>query len=458
MSQVIPINQLVDEQKIGWFNIKVLFWCFLAMFADGFDITAMSFAAPELSRLWTIDPAAFGPVFSASLFGILFGAPLLGFVGDRYGRKVTIISGCLIYGFSTLAVIWASSLDQIFVLRFITGIGIGGLMPNTIALNAELSPKRFRARLIVLMFMGVTLGSSTPGFVSAWLMPAYGWQVIFLLGGLIPILIALCLLFVLPESVKYLATQPRRHAQLVRTARIMRPDLSIAGDTSFVNPLEMATDISSTRDLFKGGLALITPLLWICFATSLMANYFLNSWMPLLFENNGIPADEAALTSSLYHLGGTFGGLLISMLLDRFGFAIIALLFVIAGPAIAMVGSEGLSHGGLAFFAALSGFAVLGSQFGNNASAGLLYPTNCRSKGVGLALAIARFGAIIGPLAGGILIGMGLPMQTLFVAAAIPMVIGVIAASLLARICYKRFDGFQLDDIPALPKTVQAPA
>ena len=205
MAQTLHVEQLVDEQRLGWFNLNLFLWSFLAMFGDGYDITAMAFAAPELVRDWGLHPASLGPAFSASLVGILFGAPLLGYVGDRHGRKPAIIAGCLIYGLCTLAIMWSSSLHQIIVLRFLTGLGIGGLMPNTISLNAELSPRRLRATLTVLMFTGITLGSGAPSLVAAWLVPRYGWEVLFLVGGAVPLLVAVGLYLALPESIKYLA-------------------------------------------------------------------------------------------------------------------------------------------------------------------------------------------------------------------------------------------------------------
>ena len=163
MSQPLRVEQLVDEQSIGRFNVQLLIWSFLAMFADGYDLSAMPFAAPSLVREWHLQAAVFGPVFSASLSGILFGAPLMGWVGDRFGRRIAISAGCVLYGLSTLAMVFAHSSGADVRLRVITGIGLGGLMPNTIALSSELSPKRWRATLVVLMFTGITLGSGTPG-------------------------------------------------------------------------------------------------------------------------------------------------------------------------------------------------------------------------------------------------------------------------------------------------------
>jgi MFS transporter, AAHS family, 4-hydroxybenzoate transporter len=452
LGQTIRIDDLVDGQKIRGFNLNLLFWSFLAMFADGYDISVMPFAMPTLSKLWHVDAGLQGWALTASLIGILAGSPLLGYIGDRYGRKAAIVLGSVIYGVTTLTVIWQHGYWVTIALRFCTGIGIGGLMPNTIALNSELSPKRLRATLVVLMFTGVTLGSSAPGFISAWVLPTFGWKVLFLVGGSVPLLVAVCLYFALPESVKFLGGRPERRAELLSIARRMRPDLAIGEDAQFESPVSptLQSGALGVGDILGPGFRLITPLLWVCFVTTLMTNYFLNSWMPLLFNNVGLTPEKAALASSLYHIGGTVGGLLISVLLDQFGFVVIAVLFVCAAPAIAAIGSSSMSYAALAPLAAVAGLCVLGGQFGNNAAAGLLYPTRFRSKGVGWALGIGRFGAIVGPLLGGHLIKLHLPMRQLFLAAAMPMLIGAVAAVILVRLCYVRLGALRLGDVPVL--------
>jgi MFS transporter, AAHS family, 4-hydroxybenzoate transporter len=451
LSQVVQIDDLVDGQRIGRFNVNLLFWSFLAMFADGYDIGALSFAQPALERLWHVPKAAFGPASSASLFGILFGAPLLGIIGDRYGRKTAIILGSLIYGASSIAVVATHNIEQVIALRFVTGIGLGGLMPNTIALNSELAPKRLRATLITLMFVGITLGSSAPGLIAYALMPRYGWRVLFLIGGLAPLAVTACLPRAMPESVKFLAVRAGRGRQLLATARKMRPDLALADDVHFALPAETAAEVQvgALRKLFAGGLAWITPLLWLCFGTALMSNYFLNSFLPLIFRDSGMPAGKAALAATLYHVGGTVGGLLMSVLLDRFGFVVIAALFAVAAPAIWALGVVPTTFLALAPLAGAAGLAVLGAQFGNNAAAGLLYPTPVRAKGVGWALGIGRFGAVVGPLVGAQLLAMNLPLRQLFLAAAAPMLVGAVAAAVLVRLCYARLGGLRLGDVPA---------
>lgn len=445
----IKIEQLIDDQKLGRFNVNLLVWSFLAMFADGYEITAMAFAAPELVRIWGVEPASLGPVFSASLFGIFFGAPLLGYVGDRYGRKTAIVIGCLICGLSTLAMVFASNLQQLFVLRILTGIGIGGLMPNTVSLTSELSPKRFRAMLIVLMFTGITLGGGTPSVVAAWLVPQFGWQVLFLIGGIVPLVIAACVALFLPESIKFLALRPDRREELVRIARKVRPDVSISESAIFEFQQLMPGKGIGLRQVFSQGLQWITPLLWFCFGMTLMANYFLNSWMPVLFVEMGLPPGEAALASGLYHVGGTLGGLLISVLIDRFGFVVIAALLLLGGPVVAGIGIESLPYTALLALSLAAGICVLGAQFGNNAAAGLLYPTEIRAKAVGWAFSMGRFGSILGPLVGGMLLARAWPLSDLFLAAAVPLVVAAVAAMIMTRICFVRFRGLPLDDTPA---------
>lgn len=449
MGQAYDVDRLVDEQEIDRFNVLIVAWSFLAMLADGYEITAMAFAAPELVREWGIESTALGMVFSASLFGILFGAPALGFVGDRYGRRVAILAGLCICGLSTLAMVFAQSVDHLFVLRFLAGVGIGGLMPNTIALTSESSPRRYRAMMIVLMFVGITVGSGSPSIIAATLVPAYGWQVLFLIGGVVPLAIAICIAVVLPESIKFLAARGDRDEQVLRVARRMRADLDIADDARFVQPVTNTADSGSVGQIFSGGLARITLLLWVCFAMTLMANFFLNSWMPVLFERTGMSPEEAALASGLYHVGGTLGGILISVLIDRCGVMVIAILLAVAAPLVAAIGWSGLPHTAVHVLSLAAGIGVLGAQFGNNASAGMIYPTRIRAKAVGFAFAVGRFGAILGPLLGGYIIARHYSLADMFRFAALPLVIGALAATALTWHCWRRFGGLRLDDRPA---------
>jgi MFS transporter, AAHS family, 4-hydroxybenzoate transporter len=461
VNQVLNLEELVDGQTFGRFNVNLLVWSFLAMLVDGFDLAGLASAAPELARTWHIAPKTFAPALSASLFGILVGAPLLGHAGDRIGRKALIVTGCAIFSLGTLATVWATNVDQVAALRVLTGVGIGGLMPNAIALNAELAPRRMRATLVVLMFTGITAGAGIPGLIQAWLIPRYGWQVMFWIGGIAPLIVAACLLFNLPESVKFLAFKADRHAEFLTAVRRLRRDLVIADNARFVVTSAVQGNGLGMKQIFRGPFAWITPLLWVCFATALMANFFLNSWLPLIFEGSGLTARQSGIATSLYHSGGTIGGLLVSLVLGRFGFTVIALLFLFATLAIAAIGVPGLSYIAMVSAVALSGFCILGAQFGNNAASGLLYPTASRSSGVGWALGIGRFGSLAGPLVGGLIVGMNVPAQQFFLLAAVPMVVGFIASAGVVRLCYQRLGSMHLDEIaetvsPETPPTFLA--
>jgi AAHS family 4-hydroxybenzoate transporter-like MFS transporter len=339
-------------------------------------------------------------------------------------------------------------MEQMMFLRFIAGIGLGGVMPNTISLNSELTPKKYRSALIVLMFMGITSGSTAMGLIAANYQAQYGWQILFHTGGILPVVVAIGLYFFLPESLKLLATKKNRQTELVRAARRMRRDLVVADDVEFINPPVVAESQGNITELFKGGLKLITPLLWCCFGVALLGNFFLNTTLPLIYDKYGIAAEDAAYVATLYHAGGTLGGVVVVLLLDRLGFLTVFGLFALGIPSIILLGAQDASVAFLGGMATLAGVAVLGAQFANNAAAGLLYPTSIRGKGVGTALSIGRFGAIAGPYIGAALLGLDITMQQLFLIAFTPFLIGLIAAAILSLLCYRRFKSFQLDDTP----------
>jgi len=451
----INVTRLVDEQKIGLFNLGILLLSFLVMFSDGYALAAAAYAAPSIVRQWHLNRAVMGPVFSASLVGMLFGAPILGYLGDRFGRKSAIILGCLLYGISSLAIVESRTLHQLIALRFISGIGLGGLPPNTIALNAEFAPKRARATMIVFMFMGITVGGIFPGVIAAYL-PQYGWQGLFFVGGAFPIAIALAVFFYLPESIKFLVLR-NAHRKVAELAGKLAPGISISPDAMFLIDEKPRTGFS-IRLIFADGRAWMTPVLWIVFFSNLMANFFLNSWMPTLFQDSGLSIRQTALTMAMFYVGGIAGGITISRLLDKRGLAAIGASFLLGCPVVAAIGIPGLSHRLLSVAVFFAGFCILGNQLGLNAVSGLLYPTAIRSNGVGWANAIGRFGAIAGPMIGGWLIGRHLPLQRLFLVPLAPMIVGAVASFALMRICFRMFGSRRLEIEARNAHTVSAKA
>jgi AAHS family 4-hydroxybenzoate transporter-like MFS transporter len=433
----IDVDRLVDEQQLTGFNWTLVFWCFIITLIDGYDISAAPAAGPFFVRDWHLaSPAALTVAFSATNFGVLFGAPLFGWIGDRYGRKPAILLSLITFGLFTLAVALATSVEHLTWARLLTGFGVGGVIANTIALNAEMAPQRVRATLIILMFVGTTLGGIFPPIVANTLAPAHGWPIIFWIGGILPFVIAAICWFVLPESIKYLALMPSRRAEAVRIAQKVQPGLAVGADDRFVSASGHAARARFT-DLFAGRLAAVTPLLWLLFAINLMVFYFVNVWLQTIVTPAIVKAGGSAATaqnaSLMFQLGGSVCALAMCRFVDKMGLRPVVLLILLGIPATAAIGYFATSPQ-LVWVTFASGFCLLGTQFGLNAIAGMVYPTHVRSLGVGYAFGIGRFGAFGGPALGGMLIGMNLPLSNLYAIAAAPLAISLIVCLIMIRL------------------------
>jgi MFS transporter, AAHS family, 4-hydroxybenzoate transporter len=411
--------------------------CFVITMIDGYDISAAPAAGPFFVREWHLaSPAALTVPFSATNFGVLFGAPLFGWIGDRYGRKPAIMISLVLFGLFTAAVALSTSIEQLTWARFLTGFGIGGVISNTIALNAEMAPRRLRATFIILMFIGITVGGIFPPIVANTLAGTYGWQIIFWIGGIVPIVIAVICWFVLPESIKFLALEPSRRLRAALVAQKIDPGLVLGPDDRFQSSSARASK-PRFADLFVDRFAVITPLLWILFAINLMVFYFVNVWMQTIITPTLLKAGGSAATaqnaSLMFQLGGSICALLMCRFVDKLGLRPVILLIVLGIPATAAIGYVATSPA-LLWVTFASGFCLLGVQFGLNAVAGIIYPTHVRSLGVGYAFGIGRFGAFGGPAIGGLLISMNLPLQQLYTIAAAPLLISLVACLFMIRL------------------------
>ena len=430
---VVQVSRLLDERGLSSFQIMLIVWSFFIVLIDGYDIASIAFAAPSLAKEWALKPGALGPVFSASLIGILFGSALFGFVGDRYGRKAALVWANLLFGVFTLGAAYATNLDQMFWLRLLAGLGIGGVIPNVVAINAESAPRRLRATLAIIAVGCVPLGGAIPGFVTAALVPTHGWQILFLIGGIVPIIIAIAAQIGLPESIKYMALHESQRGRLVKAIKAIRPDYVVPPNAKFVIEDEKQYAGFSPGHLFRDGLGLITPLLWLLFALNLMGYFFLISWTPTLMTAAKLPPATAALAGASLQIGGTVGALVLCWWLQKHRFLAVAILFVIAVPAVGAIGFAGLtSQTAVLVTIFIAGFLVLGIQSGINVLGAMVYPTSLRANGSGWELGIGRIGSIVGPLAGGLLIG--LPVDRLYMWSALPFAAGAVICFIIHRL------------------------
>ena len=412
---------------MGFLQLLVVVLCGFIAMLDGFDVQSIAFVAPALTEEWNVAAGSFGPIFGAGLFGLMVGQLIFGPLSDRYGRRPVILFCTLWFGSLTLATAFANNWDALLALRFFTGIGLGGAMPNIIALTSEFSPAKHRATLITVMFGGFPLGAAIGGLISSQMIPALGWQSVFYLGGSVPLLLLIPLFFLLPESAQQLArsgADPSRIRKLLMRVNPGNPPSEDSDFTIAEKPVEGFSLIA----LLRRGLATRTLLLWLIYFMSLLMIYFLMSWLPLILRQSGMPLDQAIIGSVALNLGGMIGGILLGLLCDRYNpFVVLACGFLVAGACIAMIGlTVGIPVILLAFVFA-AGFAIIGGQTAMHPIATGIYASSVRASGLGAALAIGRIGSIVGPVAGGYLISMAWPLSAMFAVSALPAIVACLA-------------------------------
>ena len=428
----INVPDLIDEQKVGSFQIRILILCALAALLDGFAAQMIGYLAPSIAREMRLSPAALTPIFAWGLFGLMLGALIFGPVADRFGRKPVIVLCTLFYGLITLATAKADSGASLAILRLLAGLGFGGVMPNAIALTAEYSPHRRRGTMVTVMFCGFPVGASIAGFVTVPILNAFSWRGVFLLAGAMPLILVPVLAALLPESIRHLVIHGGDNRRVGQLLARVSPQLAFDPATNFVVREERAPGIPVVH-LFRQGRAIATMLVWIGFFMSLIDIYFLTSWLPTVFHNAGITLSLAVIATALFQGGGVVASLALGYFVDRFGaFRSLSLTFFLGAVCVALLGySHAISAIMIVTF--FAGAGIIGGQTGANALAAAFYPTYIRSTGVGWALGVGRVGSIVGPIFGGIMLSMHLPLTTIFLAGALPSLIGSAAIFLMGR-------------------------
>jgi len=426
----IDVSEIIEGQKLGLFQISIMTLLGAIMFFDGYDMQVLGYAAPALLKAWHLPQAQLGLAFGAGMTGFLVGATLLGQLGDSLGRKKMILGGAFLFGACTAASGLAGSLNALFVLRFIAGVGMGGTVPNAIALSAEFAPARTRATKVSTMYVGYTLGSALSGLIAARYIPLFGWPIVFYIGGIAPLLLLPVLALWLPESVRFLALQQRELQTIARTLTLLKPDLRLEPGVRFVSREERKPGLP-VRYLFAERRTAITLLLWLANIGSLMTIHFFTSWLPTVMANGSIPLTHAIIATALFQLGGMAGCLLVGRALDRHGVAAISASSLVAVVCVASIGWTASLEVVLMAVVFLAGFFLIGAQVGQLAFPGMVYPTYIRATGAGWAYGMGRFGSILGPVIGGVLISLGLSLPALFLFAASPALCSALAAYLL---------------------------
>ncbi len=442
MNNLINVSEIIDQQSVGLFQIKVMILGTLLIFLDGFDVQALAFVAPTLKTAWHLSPGALGPVFSLSIIGVALGSLVGGVLADRFGRRGVLL-GCIFFS-ALLSVIIAqmSSVFGLSVARLIIGLSLGALMPLSIVLTNEFAPLHRRATMVTITTCGYAIGAASGGFLAAHIVRLYGWQSMFYAGAGIAIVLGLISVIEMPESIRFLALRSGSRNEILRIVRRINPALTFAPDVHFVGKSGTKTTpkfmpIRNLEELFTKNRRWLTVSLWVSMLMGYMVLNFLNSWLPSLLTDAGMLKAVALRTSTALQFGGLTGVIIMGILADRFGYyRVLTTCFVIGGVFTIGIGLVGTSVTALIVPIFFAGVGSIGCNLVLGALSATLYPTRIRASGSSWAFGVARLASMVSPLIGGYVISLGWPLEKIFLVFSIPMFIGalgVVAIAFIAR-------------------------
>jgi len=449
--RTVDVAETIDAQRVSGYQCLIAFMAWLTLFLDGVDNQSIAYVAPALGRDWGLGRGALATVFSMGVLGVAIGALVVGPLADRYGRKLVTVATVIYVAALSLAVTQvadisaaltpilpsADNLTVLTVLRFFTGLGLGAVVPLGVVIVNEFAPKRRRAAMVTLMGCGYAVGSSSGGFLSSYLIPAFGWEAQFYVASTLTFVMAGVLWMYLPESIRMLTIQ-RKTAEIINVLKRINPSLSFESDTEFVLRQE-AREASANKfrpaRLFAENRTATTILIWLCLLMNTTALNYFNNWLPTLTAEAGLETAEANQAAAFLQVGGVLGVISLGFLADRFGFfKVLAGSFALGAIFIGSVGWAGADFNDLATAIFLTGFCIIGTQITLAALAATLYPTDLRSTGVSWAHGFARVGSLTSVQLAGTLLALHWPLQTMYYLVSIPMAFGCLWILLLSSV------------------------
>ena len=425
----IDVHKLADEAKFNRFHGSVLLWCALIIIFDGYDLAVAGIAVPSIMKEMGVTAQNAGFMVSSALFGMMFGAIFLGTIADRIGRRKAIAICIALFSVFTAAAGFATDPYTFSAMRFLAGLGIGGVMPNVVAQMTEYSPKKIRATMVTLMFSGYALGGMLAALLGKGLIEAYGWSSVFLAAGL-PVVIIPFVLKGMPESMPYLIKENRLD-ELKDIVSRMAPGYRPDADDRFSLPSEDRAGGAPIGKLFQDGRGFSTVMFWIAFFMCLFMVYALSSWLTKLMASAGYSLGSALTFVLVLNFGAVIGAVSGGWLADRFHIKYVLVgMYALAAVSITLLGFK-MPTEALFVLVGVAGASTIGTQIVTYAYAGQFYPMAIRSTGIGWASGVGRSGAILAPIVIGSLVGMALPLQQNFMAIAVPAVVAALAVSLI---------------------------
>lgn len=426
-AQSFNVTSVINESRVSGYQWFILAVSLITAMFDGYDTQGIAYVAPVMARDLGFSHADLGPIFGAGLLGLTLGAIFFGMLADKLGRKQMIIWPIAIFGVFSLLTPMGHTVKSLIILRVLAGFGLGGTLPNVTAYVLEYAPRRMRALLVNSTGAFFAFGSIIAGSLAKYLIPTFGWQSVFYVGGIVPLLFVVVVALFLPESVRYLLLSGKAMDRAAAIMRRMVPSRNFAAGTRFT--LEPQLPGITVKHLFTEGRAYPTILLWIAFVMNLFILVYMIFWMPTLLRESGQPLNVAITVTIAYAVGGIFGGLATGWIADRIGSLPKVLAIAYVGAAIFIVVVAFSVHNTAILYPAmfLTGFSINGGQPCLNTISATYYPTAIRATGIGWALGVGRIGAVIGPMIGGVLVGAHFSVPTVIMANVIPAIIAAVA-------------------------------
>ncbi|MFV5513604.1 MFS transporter [Acinetobacter gerneri] len=433
--QQINVTEMINHSKLTGFHWRVIILCTLVIIFDGYDLVIYGVALPLLMKEWAISPVTAGFVGSVALFGMMFGALIFGTISDKLehlgvSRKKVIFTCIILFSLFTVLCGFAKSVNEFAVYRFIAGIGIGGVMPNVIALVSEYTPKKFKSFFVTLMFSGYAIGGMLGASLGSVLVPIYGWKIMFMIAG-VPLIVLLPMMKLLPESIDYLVRK-KQDLKVKTFLSKMVPEYKYQEDHVFVlDSSNQAAESAPIKMIFAKGRAFSTVMFWCSIFMTLIMVYALGNWLPKLMIEAGYNLSKSLIFLFALNVGGMVGSILGGYLADKYNLKYVLMIMLLIGAVSLSLLSMQFDSIILYFLIACAGAASIGAQIMLLAYMSKFYPANIRTTGIGWGLGMGRIGAILGPILTGWLLSLHLPHVYNFLALSIPAILGIITVFLV---------------------------
>ena len=431
VANTVSVNDVIDQAKFTKFHLSIVLWCLFIVLFDGYDLAINGVVLPLLMQEWGMSAVQAGMLASTALAGMMFGAMLFGMLADKIGRKKVILICVSLFSAFTFLGGFTTNPTEFGILRFIAGLGIGGVLPNLVALTSEYAPKRLKSTLVTTMFSGYAVGGIMAALCGTWFTPSFGWEIMFFIAG-IPLLFVPFFWKFLPESLTFLVKEQKVN-EAHRFIKQVEPTADIQEDTELVLASADQTQSASVKALFTENRATGTFLFWIAFFMCLLMLYALGSWLPKLMMAAGYSLGSSLMFLLALNIGAVIGTISGGILADRFDFKPVLMSMLTVGV-LSLVGLGFNSPTPVIYLlVSLAGASSIGTSILLYSYVAQYYPVAVRSTGIGWASAVGRTGAIVGPIVIGMLLGMELPHKWNFIAVAMPGIIGIIAISMIRK-------------------------